>query len=387
MPLHSESRQDGKNPPSSFGLLFPWIVATAIPTLVYLMVILVGYDAFPYLRGDCPYYYLTSVSLLHDRDLDLGNQLPPPIERHSYDVSLDQRNRLVPKHPIWMAVAAMPLIAILGVPGALVFNVLQMVLLIVLTMKLTLRFASPWAAALAVALTGAASFLPHYAWNFSPDVFSSLLLVAGLVALPADRSPERARHAVAGLLVGFSVISKFPLILTAPLLILICGKPYRQTLPALAVGFALPFALLFALNTHLFGSPMTTSYDRMVGFEGPWMVVRSHRNDFNQPMVNGAQAQVVDPTHGLLRTSPITILSLAGILALGRRNWRWAIYLTVSLGGLFLLFSTYQHWDSSHYGNRFLMPLAVLAAIPLASLFDATVLRRYRACEQATESV
>jgi hypothetical protein len=135
-------------------------------------------------------------------------------------------------------------------------------------------------------------------------------------------------------------------------------------------------AALFALNAHLFGSPLTTSYDRMAGIEADWIVVRSHRSDFDQPMLAGARAQIVDPTHGLLLTSPITLLSYAGILALGRRDAGWAIYLAASAGGLFLLFSTYLHWDSSHYGNRFLMPIVVLAALPLASLLDATVLRR-----------
>lgn len=352
-----------------------WFLAVGVPLLVYLAVVVAQYDGRPYLRGDCQYYFYTSVSLLVDHDIDLANQLPPPLVRHSDDVALDERGRLVPKHPIWMAVFALPFIGAFGAPGALLFNLAQLVLLLVLMAGFAGRFASPKASSLAVALTGIASILPHYAWNFSPDIFSSLLLAAGLVALPAERSRSRLRHILAGVLLGFAAISKFSLFLALPGVPLLCGQPYRRTLPAFAVGFSIPVCLWLALNFHLFGSPLVTTYDRMARIDRNTVIVHSQRSDFGHPVQDGARDQIFDRAHGLLFTSPITLLAMFGLYPLSRRNPRLALYLLATFVMIFLFFSTYGQWRASHYGNRFLMPVVILATVPLASLLDAARFR------------
>ncbi|MGH9362220.1 MAG: hypothetical protein ACRD2T_09900, partial [Thermoanaerobaculia bacterium] len=154
----------------------PAALALGLPLLVYLGVCATGFDGRPYLRGDCPYYYLAAVSIWADGDLDLGNQLGGDLRRHSTDVALDRHGRLVPKHPLVLPLAALPPIAALGPPGALLFNILQLVALLAVLLGLARRAAPPWAAAAAVALTGVATFLPQYAWNFSPDILATLLL-------------------------------------------------------------------------------------------------------------------------------------------------------------------------------------------------------------------
>ncbi len=180
------------------------VIAVAVPAIVYIAVILARYDGQPYLRGDCQYYYYTAISVSVDHDLDLGNQLPPPMKRHSDDLALDKRGRLVPKHPVWMSLAALPLILVLGAPGALFFNLIQLLTLIFLTFVFARRYASNPAAAVAVMLTGVTSFLPHYVWNFSPDVFVTTLLMAALVTLPEDRGPRLGRHFAARVVFRFA---------------------------------------------------------------------------------------------------------------------------------------------------------------------------------------
>ncbi len=356
----------------STALSLDWscLVAVAIPAIVYIGVMAARYDGRPYLQGDCQYYFYTTVSLFEDHDVDLMNNLPAPLSRHSDDVSLDSTGRLVPKHPIWMAVFALPFVAAFGAPGALFFNLTQLVLLLFLAFRFTRRYSSPWASALAIAATGILSILPHYVWNFSPDVFSCLLLVAGLTALPADRSPGRLRHCLAGILFGLAAVSKFSLFLALPGLLLLCGRPLRKSIPALAFGFAVPMFLWGALNAHLFGSPFTTSYDRMAEIEGGVVSVHSQRSDFVLPLLVGARAQVMDRAHGLLFTSPVTLLSLAGFFPLARKDRGAALYLLVTFLSVFLFFSTYQWWAASHHGNRFLIPIMVLASVPLACLID-----------------
>jgi hypothetical protein len=133
--------------------------------------------------------------------------------------------------------------------------------------------------------------------------------------------------------------------------------------------------LLAVLNAHLFGSPLVTSYDRIARLEGGRLVPFSQREDFGLSIVLGMWGQITDPRHGLLFTSPVTIPSLVGLAILWRRSSRYAAGLGLSLLGLFLFFSSYRLWDQSYYGNRFLIPIIALAAIPLASLLQWSALR------------
>jgi 4-amino-4-deoxy-L-arabinose transferase-like glycosyltransferase len=206
--------------------------AVVVPSLVYSIVLLNGYDGGPYLRGDCAYYYVTALSIAQDGDLDLSNQLPGNVENHATQVSLAVDGRIVPKHPIVMPLVSLPLVALLGPPGALGFNVIQLTALLVILYCLGARWASSRIAATSVILTGIGSVMPHYVWNYSPDIFATLLLAGAILALPAasdEISP--GRHLLAGLLLGLSCVSKFPLALFLPLAIVCCTRPYRRSVP------------------------------------------------------------------------------------------------------------------------------------------------------------
>jgi hypothetical protein len=275
-----------------------------------------------------------------------------------------------------MPLVSLPFVALLGPPGALGFNVIQLTALLVIIYCLAARWASTWIAAGSVILTGIGSVMPHYVWNYSPDIFATVLLTGALVALPASSDEiSPSRHLLAGLLLGLSWVSKFPLVLFLPLAIVCCTPPYTRSVPWLLLGAALPLVLLAVLNAHLFGSPLVTSYDRIARLEGGRLVPFSQREDFGLSIVLGMWGQITDPRHGLLFTSPVTIPSLVGLAILWRRSSRYAAGLGLSLLGLFLFFSSYRLWDQSYYGNRFLIPIIALAAIPLASLLQWSALR------------
>jgi hypothetical protein len=131
----------------------------------------------------------------------------------------------------------------------------------------------------------------------------------------------------------------------------------------------------------MFGSPLTTPYDRLasIGADGR-IQIYSQRSSFTMNPAQGAYGQLFDPVHGLLYSSPITLPSLAGLFLLARRHRALAWYLAGSSLALFLFFSMYDQWDASHYGNRFLMPVIALAAIPLAVLLEkaAALTRDFR---------
>ncbi|HMC81744.1 MAG TPA: hypothetical protein VKL61_00760, partial [Candidatus Polarisedimenticolia bacterium] len=92
----------------------------------------------------------------------------------------------------------------------------------------------------------------------------------------------------------------------------------------------------------------------------------SHRGFFDLPLWEGVRGQLLSPRVGLLTTSPVLLLAIPGFVILLRRDpWEGLLYLSIS-EFLFLLFSTYRWWATSHYGNRFLMVPVCLAAVPMA---------------------
>jgi len=349
----------------------PWpaIVAVAVPWLVCLVVVLSGYDHKHYIRGDSLFYLVTARSLITDHDLAIGDDLRPPLDFWSGHVAVDRRGRIVPKHPPLLAFVALPLIAALGPPGALVFNLIQIAVALGLGYAIAARVARPWAASAAVALTGTTSFLPHYAWNFSPDVFASVLLLGGVVALGVTEPQGRCRTALAGTLLGLACAAKLavsPVLLAVPALV---RRP-RRTLPWLVLGLALPLAGQGALDWHLFGSPLVTGYNRIAEIENGRVALRSETSDFDLPWLAGIRGQLLDRRHGLLFTSPVTLLSLACLPLMVGAARRLSLFVGGATLVLVAMLSRYRLWAASHWGNRYLMPVVLLAAAPLAVGID-----------------
>jgi len=353
----------------------PLALAVGLPLLLYLSVAAWHAAAgTPLLRGDCPYYYATARSLIEDGDLDLAGQISrSPV--HSGQISLDVEGHPVPKHPPLLPLFALPWIALFGQSGALIFNLLQLALLLALLYVLAARVTTRTSAAMAVGLLGTASFLPAYAWNFSPDVLTALLLVAATVALPPSVTDggrrTLLRHAAAGLLFGLACTGKLSFLALAPALVLLSGWRWRP-LVAFAAGLVLPLAAYGLFNLHLFGSPLVTSYDRIAHFDEQSVRLHSHRDDFNQPLLEGLAHQWGDPRRGLLWTAPIAVVGLAALPLLMRRRPRWALAVTWIAVVLPLLYARYDWWWTSEYGNRFLLPLLAFAALPLAALIEAS---------------
>lgn len=347
-------------------------VAVAAPMAVCLAVVAVGYDGQHFVRGDGLFYLVTARSLMVDGDLEISNQLAPPLPRWSGHVALDRRGRVVPKHPIAFAVASVPFLAALGPPGALVFNLLLLATAFAVAFLLAQRVARPWPAAAAVVATALGSFLPHYAWNYSADLFATVLLVAGLALLTGDRGAERPWAAVAGLLLGSACAAKYAMVVAAAWAAVLVREPRRVAVPLLA-GVAIPLLAVAALNLHLFGSPLTTGYDRMVDLHGDNPRLASDRDRLGWPSADQLGDLLLAPRHGFARTAPVTVLALAALPLLWARDRRLAVAVAGAAASLLLVLAVYLEGRvelSSHFGNRYLIPVVVLGAVPLAALLD-----------------
>ncbi|HZE88698.1 MAG TPA: glycosyltransferase 87 family protein [Verrucomicrobiae bacterium] len=328
------------------------------------------YEPYTFLIGDCPYYAETAISLAVDRDLDLRNQLGGGVETHARQISLGARGEWYPKHPILMPVLTVPLLPVFGMKSFLVFNVAVLVLLTLVLYALSLRSASPPAAAAGALATLFGSFLFFYDYNYSPDLFACLVLMLSVLALFRDRP------ASAGVAAGIAVLARTSNLFLLPLLLAFAAWRRRaRGATAFALACAAPLLLQGALNAAMFGSPLTSPYSRIITLEGGRIVLHSHMSDFGNPLLDGIRGQLLDRDRGLVFTAPVVLLAIPGLVLWFRRRRDQAL-LAFGLGEfLFLLFSRYLYWPTSHLGNRFLIPLVALAAPAVACLADAMISR------------
>jgi hypothetical protein len=183
---------------------------------------------------------------------------------------------------------------------------------------------------------------------------------------------ERTRGWVwGGVLLGAACVAKVPLFLFLPGTLLLLPRPFWRPAFSVAAGAAIPLVAFAVMNVHLFGSPIVTSYDRIAALAPDGQpTVYSQRSSFDLPIEEGIRGQLFDREHGLLTTSPVTLLALVGLPFCFVRRPRLSAQLVITSIALFFLFSTYDQWDASHYGNRFLMPLIASFVVPLAAAFD-----------------
>src|SRR5262249_28255111 len=149
--------------------------------------------------------------------------------------------------------------------------------------------------ALAVALLFAlGTLLRPVALNFSPDVFSTLLVFGGALAL------LWSKPALAGVLLGAAVGAKWTNLGFVPLGLAFAAVCLGRR-AALGSGLgAAPFLIALALlNMHMFGSTLVTPYDRVGShlFDAPTLEP-SHRTWFTVPFWSGLRAQLLDPDAG-----------------------------------------------------------------------------------------
>ncbi len=344
--------------------------AVVVGTLLAVVTIRISllYEPYTFLIGDCPYYAQTAISVLFDGDLDLHNQLGG--RPHSRQMALGARGEWYPKHPILMPLVTIPFLPLLKMNGFLVFNVLVLICLGVALYELGRLVCGKAAAAGGALAMILGSFLIRYDYNYSPDLFACLLLTLAVIEIVKGRSWA------AGLLGGFAALARTSNLLLLPVLLgyVLWRWKLRAALVFAAVA-GLPLLGQAALNQWMFGSPFVSSYMRIVAIEDGKQVLLSHMSDFDNPLWSGIRGQLLDPDKGLLFTAPVLLLALPGyVVWFGRR--RDQAILCLAMGEfVFLLFSRYRWWPTSHHGNRFLMPLLALSTPAVACAIDWALLR------------
>ena len=327
-----------------------------------------------FLIGDCAYYRATLVSLLEDRDLDIANNLARQRYPIAGNVAQGRRGEFYPKHPILLAVVALPFYVVAGDIGLLAFNLAQLAALVLVLWLGARRYAANEAAAALMLWYAFGTMLRPAAYNFAPDVLSTLLVASGFVALLYRRA------ALAGVVLGLALWAKWTNAVFVPVVLvwLVVRRDWRG-LVRLGAGAALPVAGLLALNWHMFGSPLVTPYDRVLVAENRrWAVEPSHRTFFTVPFWSGLWTQLSDRRLGLVVAAPPALLALPGLVILYRRARPDALLIGAACAAQLAMFAKYDQWNISSYGPRFLLSVVALSALPAAAALGLLLARGRR---------
>ena len=331
----------------------PWILSNLVTDISFI-------------KGDCYYYRAVIISLLQDGDLLLGNNVQIDLLNGQLALGI---HGLVPKHPILLSLVSLPFYQVFGNRGLLIFNVLDCALLLVLVFKLNRLFFNEIVSLITSMLYSTATLFFNYAYNYSPDVFSTVLVLAGLNLV------LRNRYYLGALALGLSVFAKLPNLplagiilayaavrilrghelspLPPPNLLKRCGK-----IAAIGALFLIALAPFGITNQMLFGSPIVTGYQRTAvrGEALGEIAIDDHVDKFNQPFLEGAFRLLFDPDSGLVTTNPVLLVAFLGFIRMNRRANPGPLYLVIAVCiAQFLMFAKYDDWQTSEFSNRFLM--------------------------------
>jgi len=220
----------------------------------------------------------------------------------------------------------------------------------------------------AAVMLGVATLVLPFATLFFSHLLSAVLCFGAFTVLWLEwRGPPRLPLvAAAGLLAGYSITTEFPNALIAAILgLAVFARPDRvRRALAYGAGAVVGLVPLLLYNRAAFGSPFHLSYQSTVGFGSTnslFLTTPSFRR-----LVDVLFAPV-----GVVRTTPILVLAVVGVITLYRRGHRFeaTVISAVVLAFLFFEASYVTAFGGSSPGPRQLIPALPFVALALASAF------------------
>ncbi|HEX5165124.1 MAG TPA: hypothetical protein VFV93_06995 [Thermomicrobiales bacterium] len=358
--------------------LFAVIAIVAVAQIALAIRVL---DRLDPLTGDEPFYVMTALSIMNDRDLDESNNYadrdydefyPPEPLPAGWDgwpafprtlpphPATSDRNGLHTKHGLGLSFLIATPYEIAGRPGA-VAVVLICSLFVAANMFLLAHDvnASPaWAAAIAIMLAVSMPLAPYSSLLF-PEIPAALLLIYAIRRLA---TPSNALYVwvLTGMAIGFLpwLHQRF-----APTAVVLTGivlyRFWKSREYSGAIAALTPVAVgglsLVGYNLWLYGSPFQSTADH-AGFNGP------------EGTLNATFGLLLDAQWGLLIAAPLYAVVLAGI-PFWLKSSPTARMAALAIVPYLVVVATYRVWWGE-WGPpaRYLVPVAPLAAGVLATL-------------------
>jgi hypothetical protein len=216
--------------------------------------------------------------------------------------------------------------------------------------------------------------LPYSTSLYGHSVAAAFLL-AGFAAVdgeregaPLDLSPRRLR--VAGACLALAAGSEYIVAIPSTIVgvwLLWASRGHRwRTVRDLALGAAVPVAIVCAYHTVCFGAPWRTPYAFIVRPE----FAAGHAKGFygiQMPKLEAVQGLLFSERRGLFYVAPVTVLGFVGaaIIASKRRDPMIAVMLAAAGSLLLVNAGYYMWWGGAAAGPRHLVPVLAVSAFGL----------------------
>ncbi len=348
-----------------------WIIIVVM-SLAYVAKVAVFQETRPdklWNRGDAIFYQYMGTSLVKDKDLDLSNNhdIMPLYEGH---FALSKAGYPTAKQSPLMTIISLPFRWLMGPVGTLWFNIICSLIIILLLYQLLAHWVSPVAACLGSLVVGIGSVLFRYAFNFSPDVFSTLLLIGLLLAA------FKKKYLLTSLLAALAISAKIGnIIVVFPIMLYVLWSLRNSTrseiikkLAILSITFLLGLLPFMLYNQWLFGSFMENGYQHILyANEQGIPYTHSHTRDFNIPLFQGLGSLLFNMNNGIIKHNIIVVvLMLPGLFFLPKKgHGRLILVGAIALIQL-VFYAKYDHQLASHLGNRFLLISIAFMALPVS---------------------
>ncbi len=230
---------------------------------------------------------------------------------------------------------------------------------------------SPLAAALGALAYGLGTSAAPYAGNFyAHQLVAALLFGAFLLAWPRPDEPDGpalARGLLSGLLLGWAVISEYPVVLPAAIIGLyaLIRRGWRWLLP-LSIGGALPLALLITYDMVAFGTPLPIGYAHSALWQD------QHTTGFmsiTTPQLTALWGLTFGSFRGLFVRAPWLLLALPAYIVWWRQatyRAEWWVLLLAPLSLILFYGSSAMWWGGFGAGPRYIVPIIPFLALPAA---------------------
>ncbi|HEX3704610.1 MAG TPA: hypothetical protein VHU82_14870 [Vicinamibacterales bacterium] len=201
---------------------------------------------------------------------------------------------------------------------------------------------------------------------------------ASAIALEDDDIDRQRRLGwIVGLGTGWAVVSEFPALVPAVLIVGLALLTLRDRWPArlpavvarLVAGGALAAAVLLAYNTLAFGSPFHLGYASEEGFAQ----MRQGVFGITYPTWSRLYEVLLGSYRGLLPIAPLVALTPIGLALMARTPPRRRAVVVATVSGTFyvLLNASYFYWEGGWaYGPRQMMAGLPFLALGLVPLWD-----------------
>ncbi len=273
------------------------------------------------------------------------------------NIALGRNGEYWPKHPYLMPVLSTPLFFAFGLAGTLLFNLLVLGLAAGAGYLFVREGASCGSVAgLAVLTLLLTPAVREYTYDYHVDILLLGLWLTGLAAIATGRG------ALAGVMVGLTVVLRPTCLVWTPCLILLLVE--RRDLAGLRralIGGAVVLAVWALLNTWMFGRPWWTGYNRTLVVVNGLQQVFSHTDSFTVPFLDGL-GRIFTGHWGLVNRFTILALGLPGLLLLARRRPLYCVAAVLGMLISLALFACYRY-----EGDRFHWPAIVLLLPALAA--------------------